>query len=358
MSRIGLISTQEEMMTDASAAASATSQWAHKVSRYRTPSTLRACVELAITGIPFALAWYAAYVSLQLGYWWLYPPLLLVTVGFLVRLFLIQHDCGHHAFFASRSANNWTGRAIGVLTLTAYEHWRHAHSIHHATSGNLDSRGVGDIDTITVDEYQARTRWTQLRYRLYRHPSIMFGVGPFFIFVLQNRLPAGFMRAGWRPWVSTIGTDVAIGCVVALLIQLVGWRAFFAIQLPVMFLSATVGGWLFYVQHQFEHTYWEEGGKWNARSAALRGSSHYDLPGILRWFTANIGVHHVHHLSSRIPFYRLPDVLRDHPELRATGRLTLLQSFRCVRLTLWDKDQRRLISFRELRRRELAGVPA
>jgi omega-6 fatty acid desaturase (delta-12 desaturase) len=179
----------------------------------------------------------------------------------------------------------------------------------------------------------------------------MFGIGPFFIFVLQNRLPAGFMRNGWRPWASTMATNAALLAVFALMIYAVGLASFLLINLPIFLLGATTGGWLFYVQHQFPQTYWEKGEKWNVREASLLGSSHYDLPPLLRWFTANIGVHHVHHLSSRIPFYRLPNVLSDHPELRGVGRITLLQSFKFVRLVLWDEESRRLISFKELRQR-------
>jgi omega-6 fatty acid desaturase (delta-12 desaturase) len=341
---------------DASAAPSSDARgWTQILSVYRTPSTLRAAYELVITATPFALVWYCMYWSLSHGHVWLYLLLLIPAVGFLVRLFLIQHDCGHQAFFKRRWANDLTGRLISVITLTPYDHWRRAHAIHHATSGNLGKRGVGDIDTITVAEYQARTRWTRLRYRLYRHPAIMFGIGPFFVFVLQNRLPAGFMRDGWRPWASTMLTNVALFIVAGLLIHTVGLGTFILIDLPIMLFGATVGGWLFYVQHQFPETYWEKTENWNGREASLLGSSHYDLPPVLRWFTANIGVHHVHHLSSRIPFYRLPRVLREHPELRNMGRLTLWQSFKCVRLVLWDEQTRRLISFKEMRQRAQAA---
>jgi omega-6 fatty acid desaturase (delta-12 desaturase) len=177
----------------------------------------------------------------------------------------------------------------------------------------------------------------------------MFGVAPAYLFILQHRLPVGLMRNGWRPWASTMTTNLAIASIAALLIWLVGFKAFLLIHLPIMLFAASVGVWLFYVQHQFEHTVWANDGEWNLHDAALHGSSHYDLPAFLRWFTCNIGVHHVHHLCSRIPYYRLPHVLRDHPELRDVGRLTLLQSFRCVRLVLWDETQRRLVSFRDAR---------
>jgi omega-6 fatty acid desaturase (delta-12 desaturase) len=317
--------------------------------RYRRPNALRGARELAVTAVPFAGIWYAMYWSIEHGHVLLYALLLPLAVGFLVRLFLIQHDCGHQAFLAGRTANDLVGRLISVLTLTPYDHWRRAHAIHHATSGNLARRGVGDIDTLTVAEYRARSRWTRLRYRLYRNPLVMFAIGPAFVFVLQNRVPAGFFRGGWRPWLSTMGTNTAIAAVAALLIVTVGWRAFLLVHGPIMLLGAAAGGWLFYVQHQFESTYWSGKGRWNFREAALRGSSHYDLPAVLRWFTANIGIHHVHHLCSRIPYYRLPEVLRDFPDLRGVGRITLWQSLKCVRLALWDEDARRLISFREFK---------
>jgi omega-6 fatty acid desaturase (delta-12 desaturase) len=326
------------------------SDWIRAVGKYRTPAWSRSVLEIAVSVLPFALCWWALYWSLQHGHVWLYALLLLPTTGFLVRMFLIQHDCGHQAFFASRRANDWVGRTMGVFTITAYEHWRRAHAIHHATSGNLSKRGVGDIDTLTVAEYRARTPAARWRYRLYRNPLIMFGIGPAFVFILQNRIPAGFLRGGWRPWLSTLGTDLFLAILVGTLVYFIGWRAFLAVHVPIMMLSATIGGWLFYVQHQFEHTSWDNKQQWSVRTAALNGSSHYDLPPVLRWFTANIGVHHVHHLCSRIPFYRLPAVLREYPSLRERGRLTLWQSFRCVRLTLWDEESRRLISFRDFDR--------
>jgi omega-6 fatty acid desaturase (delta-12 desaturase) len=227
--------------------------------------------------------------------------------------------------------------------------------MHHATSGNLDRRGMGDIDTLTVDEYLSRSRWGRLRYRLYRHPLVMFGVGPAYLFFLQNRLPVGLMRSGWRPWLSTMATNFIICLLAAGTIWAVGIVPFVLVQLPIVLIGASVGVWLFYVQHQFEETFWAREGGWSFEEAALHGSSHYDLPAILRWFTANIGVHHVHHLCSRIPYYRLPRVLRDHPELRGVSRLTLLQSFRCVRLVLWDESRRRLVSFREMGRERVAA---
>jgi omega-6 fatty acid desaturase (delta-12 desaturase) len=272
-----------------------------------------------------------------------------VAAGFLLRLFMIQHDCGHGSFFRQRLANDWVGRVLGVLTLTPYDFWRQTHAAHHASSGNLDRRGVGDIDTLTVNEYRERSIWGRLAYRLYRHPVIMFGIGPTYLFVLRHRLPIGLMRDGWRPWVSVMATNLGIAAIAALLIWLVGVGTFLLVHLPIMLLAASVGVWLFYVQHQFEDTSWENDAEWSIQNAALHGSSFYELPAVLRWFTANIGMHHVHHLSSRIPYYRLPRALRDHPELGNISKLTLLESFRCVRLALWDENRRRLVSFREAR---------
>ncbi len=319
------------------------------LARYRTPSLARSVIELVITAGPLVLLWSMMWATLDLGYW-LCLLLAVPAAGFLVRLFMIQHDCGHGAFFRSRFANDWVGRAIGVFTLTPYDFWRRKHAMHHATSGNLDRRGIGDVGTLTVQEYLARSRWGRLRYRLYRHPLIMFGLGPAYLFIVEHRLPIDLMRSGWMPWLSTMATNFAIAAFVATMIWLVGIRPFLIVHLPITLLAASIGVWLFYVQHQFENTVWAHGRAWSLHEAALHGSSHYALPGPLRWFTANIGVHHVHHLCSRVPCYRLPLVLRDHPNLEGIGRLTLLQSLKCVRLVLWDEGRQRLISFGEVRR--------
>ena len=311
---------------------------------YREPRSARSVFELVVTAVPFVLLWVLIWAALDAGYW-IGLAFAVPAAGLLVRLFMIQHDCGHGSFFRHRLTNDWVGRAIGVLTLTPYDLWRRAHALHHANSGNLDRRGIGDIDTLTVDEFRARTPWRQLLYRLYRHPIVMFGLGPAYLFILRHRLPMGQMRNGWGPWASAMATNAAIVILVAAIIWLVGMGPFLVVQLPITLLAASIGVWLFYVQHQFEDTLWEHQADWSFHEAALHGSSHYDLPGVLRWFTANIGVHHVHHLSSRIPYYRLPEVLRDRPELRDVGRLTLLQSLKAVRLVLWDEEKRRLVSF-------------
>ena len=316
--------------------------------QYREPSRVRSLFELIVTIGALTLLWVAMWASLHIGYW-LTLLLAVPTAGFVVRVFMIQHDCGHGAFFHTRSVNDWVGRVLGIITLTPYDVWRRAHALHHATNGNLDRRGIGDIDTVTVREYCARSRLGRLAYRLYRHPAVMFGVGPVYLFFLKHRLPFGMMRDGWRPWVSSLATNAAIALAIAGMMALVGTSQFLLIQLPITLLAASIGVWLFYVQHQFETTLWTHQGKWNLQEAAVHGSSHYDLPGILRWFTANIGIHHVHHLCSRIPYYRLPQVLRDHPHLVGVGRVTFIQSLRSVRLTLWDEARGQLVSFRQAR---------
>jgi omega-6 fatty acid desaturase (delta-12 desaturase) len=323
--------------------------WNQVLNRYRQPNRVRSVVELTITALPLAALWAAAWFAYSNGYWWASLLIAIPASGFLVRLFMIQHDCSHGAFFPRKWANDWVGRVISVLTMTPYDFWRRTHAVHHATSGNLDRRGLGDVDTLTVREYIALSRWGRLKYRLYRNPVVLFGLGPGYVFLLRQRLPFGLLRSGWRPWISTQATNAAIVSIAAVLIWLIGFKAFFLVHLPITLLAATFGVWLFYVQHQFEETFWSENGNWNLHEAALHGSSYYDLPPLLQWFSANIGIHHVHHLCSRIPYYRLPNVLRDYPELRDVGRLTLLQSFRCVRLVLWDEAQRRLITFRAAR---------
>jgi omega-6 fatty acid desaturase (delta-12 desaturase) len=260
---------------------------------------------------------------------------------------MLQHDCGHGSLFGRRRWDDWTGRAIGVLTLTPYDYWRRAHAEHHASAGNLDERGVGDITTLTVAEYRALTSRGKLGYRLYRHPFVMFGIGPAFLFLFKQRLPFGMMRTGALPWLSTMLTNMAVAVLAALLIWAIGLVPFLLVHLPIVLLAGSAGVWLFYVQHQFEETHWSKPPEWTFPHAAMHGASHYDLPRPLRWITGNIGMHHVHHLSSKVPFYRLPEVLRDHPELADLGRITLRESFSCVKLILWDETSQRLISLKE-----------
>jgi omega-6 fatty acid desaturase (delta-12 desaturase) len=313
---------------------------------HRTPSTARALFEIAVTVIPFALLWAAAVMSVQQG-WWVGVLLTIPAAAFLVRLFLIQHDCGHGAFFPSKAANDWTGRILGVVTLTPYAYWRQTHAVHHATSGHLDRREMGAIDTYTVEEYRALSPLRRLAYRVYRNPVIQFAIGPSLVFFIQHRVPVDLMKAGWRPWASTMATNVVVALVFFALGTWLGWGPFLLVHVPTVAMAASLGVWLFYVQHQFEETHWSRHGRWQRDEAALHGSSYYDLPTPLRWLTANIGVHHVHHVDSRVPFYRLGEVLKAKPELKTVGRLTITESLRCVKLALWDERRERMVSFRE-----------
>lgn len=334
-------------MTDA--APYAPTDWVRVLAAYREPDTIRSLVELGITILPFlaifVLAWlvlpYSAVAAMALG---------VLNAGFLLRLFVIQHDCSHGSYFANRRLSDWVGRVIGVLTLTPFDVWRRTHAIHHASAGNLDHRGVGDIVTLTVAEYRALSPLRRLQYRLYRHPVTLFLIGPVFIFVLQNRIPLGLMRAGRQYWTSAMSTNLALAAIFGALYWFGGWQVIALVVAPTVLVAGAAGMWLFFVQHQFEETHWDRGADWQIHDAALNGSSNYVLPPVLRWFTGNIGIHHVHHLYARIPFYRLPEVLRDHAALANAQRLTLMESFACARLHLWDETGRRLLSFAEARR--------
>lgn len=325
-------------------------EWLSILARYREPSTRRSLFELAATLAPFIALWTLAWMALSISPW-LTLALAMLNGAFLVRIFIIQHDCGHGAFLKNRKAQDWVGRVLGVLTLTPYAVWRRAHSLHHATHGNLDQRGIGDVLTLTIEEYRARSPLGRLMYRLYRHPLVLFVLDPSYLFILQNRLPFGLMNSGWRYWTSAMGTNAMIGIALGLIIWFGGLLPVLLIFLPTSVIAATIGVWLFYVQHQFEETHWSRGEDWQLHDAALEGSSHYVLPQPLRWLSGNIGIHHVHHLYSRIPFYRLTEVIREHRELAEAQRLTIRESLATVKLHLWDEAQGKLLSFAEARAR-------
>ena len=323
--------------------------WFQRLAPYRTAKDGRAVFELLITLIPFLGLWAGIWGLMQAGHYWAVLGFI-PAGGLLVRLFIIQHDCGHQSMFSNHKVNDWIGRFIGILTLTPYDHWKRGHALHHAGSGNLDRRGIGDdILTMTVAEYRAASKWVRLKYRLYRHPVVMFGIGPAYVFFLVNRLPFGAMKNGVKPWASALLTNLGVAFVYGLLIWGVGWKIFVMIQIPTVLVGASIGVWMFYVQHQFDETHWSRTGEWDRESAALQGSSYYDLPKWLMWVTGNIGVHHVHHLSARIPFYHLPKILKDHPELKSVGRLTFIRSLKCVKLALWHETEKRMVSFRAVK---------
>jgi len=318
--------------------------WGTRLAAYKDPDTKRSVWQLVSTAVLFAGAWALMYLSLGMGYW--LTLLLAVPAAFLlVRLFILQHDCGHGAFFRSSRAADIVGSILGVFTLTPYHYWKKTHAMHHATSGNLEHRGFGDIDTLTVDEYLALSPWKRFKYRVYRHPVVLFGIGAVLHFFVRHRIPTIVPREWSRERRSILWTDVGLAAFIVVMGLLVGFGKFALVHVPLMTLSASIGVWLFYVQHQFEPTYWEHDERWMYDDAALAGSSYYRLPRLLQWATGNIGLHHVHHLNARIPNYRLQHVLDTIPELQRVTTLTLRESFRCVRLALWDERERKLVRF-------------
>lgn len=309
----------------------------------------RSLFQLVTTGMPFIALLVVMAATSHHGYW-LTLLLAIPTAGLLVRLFIIQHDCGHGAFFKSRLANDFLGRTLGVLTLTPYSDWKKGHAEHHATTGNLDRRGRGDVETMTVAEYEASTPLRKLDYRLYRNPLVMVLLGAPINFIVLQRLPTGSAfrdRAARR---SIMGLNAALVVVFGLPMLIFGIAPVLGTYLPVMIIASWIGNWLFYVQHQFEGTYWERDGEWNFHRAALQGSSYFKLPRVLQWFSGNIGLHHIHHLCSRTPNYRLQACLDSAPELREVAKqISLRDSFRCWRLALWDEQRRLLVRFRDLK---------
>ncbi|PKQ09186.1 MAG: fatty acid desaturase [Alphaproteobacteria bacterium HGW-Alphaproteobacteria-12] len=312
--------------------------------RYRRPDALRAAAQIVTTAIPFLAFAAAMYFSIAIGYW-LTLLLAIPTAGCAIRFFIIQHDCGHGSFFKSRRANNITGRLASVLTITPYAYWRRLHALHHASSAHLDRRGYGDISTLTVDEYAALPGWRRLAYRIYRHPAFLLGIGGPIHFLFLQRLPLTLRKPAWEMWSSVMSHNLAMLVFYGALVIALGWAHFALMVVPVLVAAAAMGVWLFYVQHQFENTQWDRGEAWDRQTAALHGSSYYVLPSVLRWFTGNIGLHHVHHLCSHIPNYRLQECLDAMPELKMINRLTILESFRSASLALWDPNARKLVRF-------------
>ncbi len=319
---------------------------ARHCARFRGADLKRSLTQLLTTAAPFLLLSAGMWFALKGGYWFALV-LTLPAAGLLVRLFIIQHDCGHGSFFRSRFANDMLGRAISLLTLVPYGNWRKAHATHHATSGNLSKRGSGDIDTLTVREYRALGRGKRLLYRLYRNPVVLLFFGPPYLFILSYRVPFGAPVPFHEAWPGVVMLNAGLVIFYGLLGLTFGWLNLLLVYGPVIMMGAWAGGWLFFIQHQFEDTVWENQEDWDFHDAAVRGSSYYVLPKILQWFTGNIGLHHIHHLNGKIPNYRLQECLNASPELKGMSRLTFFESLKCVRLALWDEDSRKLISFRQ-----------
>jgi len=322
-------------------------EWRKCLAGYAKPNTLRASFQLLNTVLPFLGSMAVLLYGSGHADWFAWLMAIPATL-FAVRLFVIQHDCGHVSFLRSRRCNETVGRVISLMTLVPFGSWRRAHAVHHATTGNLDQRGTGDITTLTVAEYLSQSTWRRMLYRAYRNPFVLLGLGPLYLLLVQNRIPARTLRRDWRNWVSVIGTDVGAAVIVMGASLIITPLVFLAAWFSVLYLASVIGIWLFCVQHQFGDTYWERSGRWAFQTAAIEGSSFYDLPRILHWFTGYIGLHHVHHLASRIPNYHLRACLEQNRELQRTKRLTLWGSIKSARLALWDEEGRRLVSFRQI----------
>ncbi len=319
-------------------------EWLSRLAAFRPVDHRRAVWQLANTLIPYAGLWYVMVLLFQRG---VHPAVILLlaipAAGLLVRVFVLFHDCVHGSFFRSARANRIAGYLLGALAYTSFDAWRFEHLRHHANQGNLDARGFGDVWTMTLDEYKHSARWPRWRYRLYRNPPVMLALGAVFTFMLVSRFPLG--KGGRRERWGVLLTDLLMAALFAGVAWAVGWRAYLLIQLPVLWLAAVAGIWLFYVQHQFEGVYWRKSSEWDRLQAAMEGCSFYRLPQPLRWLTGNIGYHHIHHLNARIPNYRLKRCYDAIPELHSGTTLSIAESIACARLKLWDETQQKLVPF-------------
>jgi acyl-lipid omega-6 desaturase (Delta-12 desaturase) len=322
------------------------SHWKKIVLKYQKPCVSRAVWQIVNTLVPYIGLWVAMYYAMSYS-WWLVVPLAVIAGGLVVRSFIIFHDCTHGSFFKSQRANDIVGYILGVVTFTPYHHWRWEHSLHHATSGNLDKRGIGDVWTLTVQEYLESSIWRRFAYKLARNPFILFIIGPLFLFLIWNRITT--RGAAMRERLSVYFTNLGILAVGVGLSFVFGWKAYLLIQFMVMLVAGSVGVWMFYLQHQFDGVYWERHDEWDYASAALEGSSFYKLPKILQWFSGNIGFHHIHHLSPRIPNYNLERCHKAEPLFNSVKPITFFQGFKSMTYRLWDEEQRKLVGYRRAR---------
>jgi omega-6 fatty acid desaturase (delta-12 desaturase) len=347
MKDITLDNTRREQFTDTAEVKTAQPDWYWSAAKYGTSNLRKSSWQLLNTLGPYALLWALMIFTIQREYpYWITLALAVAAAGILVRVFILFHDCCHGSFFASRRANTMLGYVAGVLTFTAFEDWRHVHNRHHATAGDLDRRGAGDIWTMTTDEYLAAPLSKRLSYRFYRNPFILLGPGSVLLFLILQRFPN--KGAGTRERHSVVYTNLALLLIVAIATWTIGLPAYLLIQLPVIVIAGSVGLWLFYIQHQFETAYWVRHGSWDPMRVALEGSSHFKLPKILQWFTGNIGLHHVHHVRPTIPNYNLQPCHDAIPAFRAVKAITLKTSFRSLRLSLCDAENQKLVSFGSL----------
>lgn len=323
-------------------------QWIETLRKYQSPDLWRSIWQIANSVVPFFAIWYLMYRSLEVSYL-LTLALGIVNAGFLVRIFIIQHDCGHASFLKSRRACNIIGSIFGVLTLTPYFHWRHEHNKHHATSGDLDQRGHGDITILTVAEYQGMSKWKRFVYAFFRHPLFLFTIAPTISFAIRQRIPYNVKWQDQREWWSVVLTDLAIAAVIIGMGEWIGYREFLLVQLPITVIGSAMGVWLFYIQHNFESAYWRRSADWDYFSAAIKGASFYNLPPLLRWFSGNIGYHHVHHMRPRIPNYKLQKAHEENDIFHDATALTLGQSLKSLAIRLIDEEGQRMVGFNHLR---------
>ena len=321
--------------------------WAKQMAPYEQPRLGRSALDIATSVVPYLALVVAMYLALDVSVW-LTLALAIPAGGFLLRVFIVFHDCGHGSFFAAKRANRWFGRFCALLVWQPFTNWRHDHAVHHGTAGDLDRRGVGDVPTLTVDEYRAKGWRGRLGYRLFRNPLVMFGIGPIYSLMVMPRLTSFDKRPRLRN--SVLLTNLALATMIAALCLLFGWQEFLLVQVPAAILAATAGVWLFFVQHQFEDVYWESSERWSYAAAALRGSSYLKLPKLLQFFSGNIGLHHVHHLSAKVPNYNLQRAHDENEVFADVPVLTLRDGLRCPRLKLIDPASGRLVTFAEARR--------
>ena len=330
------------MDTDSAQKAIATKEWKKAVASYESSDTRRSLWQLANSVFPFLLLWYLMYRSLEISYW-LTLLLAFPTAGLMIRIFIIFHDCGHGSFFESKRANTVVGYITGILTFTPYHHWRHHHAIHHASAGDLDRRGVGDVMIWTVDEFRAATAWKKLVYRISHHPLIVFTVGAWGIFVLAHRFPT--KPGGKREATSVHLTNLALLAIFLVLSVLIGWQAVLLVQIPILMIATSAGVWLFFIQHTYQGVYWARHNEWQYAMVGLQGASFYKLPKMLQWFTGNIGYHHIHHLSPRVPNYKLEACHNASSLLQKVPPLTLTNSLRSLSFRLYDEARRMLVGY-------------
>lgn len=321
--------------------------WQSVITRYNKPRISSSIWQLVNSVVPYLLLWVLMVYTLQISFW-LTLPITVLAAGFLIRIFIIFHDCGHGSFFRSKKLNFYIGSACGMFAFTPYHKWTDSHRAHHQTVGNLDKRGLGDVWTYTVKEYKALSPMKRLGYRIYRHPLVLLGIGGFFIFVLSNRFTT--RRMTWKQRWNVYFTNVVWALIFLGMNWLIGWKAFLLIQMPVIYFASMGGVYLFYLQHQFEDVIWRRQEDWDYKTMAMEGSSFFKLPVVLQWFTGNIGFHHVHHLGPTIPNYNLEKCHKENEIFHDIKPIRLWESFKSLKIRFWDEDLQKVVSLGDLRK--------